>query len=590
MAEPHSDEVFEYEEEKRKKEELDPQLQEFMEMFSAKDAILEQGIAKSFEQYVDFGGSEEQGVSSLAGSYVGLPNMVNVMIEWLHAAGYRKREIQNLIEDHLKMLIVRNFDTTKADLIFTEETPSWLEEMIQYPTWRELFYQLSEQYPDCLMLKFTIKLISDAGFQSEITNASTASHQPEVFSGLFKAALLQLISSSPGAMEAKENLREFTHLVCHSQQTYFYSLAVLQCLHGNEGEGEESGTTKTKDFQRWLEEEMQLEAQGAHHEVTNMTLNFMGAGLYPRLFEALAAMLSRNALNPADISILHKLYSEPHPPPASYLHIPQLLELLVQTFFKPGSAINPDHKEKYLHVLAYAVSSHDDTRPLGSAGNNTHQPSSSSEQFEQTKKAVETAHMICSRASVSHAELQVEIPTLFECMKIPVVSMGVVRWVEHMLTDSTFFEEAAESSSLFLVLLDEATSCHALQHPHVLELLKRLIEGSYPTLEVSVQMELKKSLVEHMVHLLSCGYVLPVVDYVSHCMQLGSLDHSHIRHFVSEVLSVVQRPYSQEFSAAFEPLVHNQEITAPLVNTEKTDAVSVFLDSIKKTKKKRKGK
>lgn len=47
--------------------------------------------------------------------------MVNVMIEWLHAAGYRKREIQNLIEDHLKALIVRNFDTTKADLIFTEE-------------------------------------------------------------------------------------------------------------------------------------------------------------------------------------------------------------------------------------------------------------------------------------------------------------------------------------------------------------------------------------------------------------------------------------------------------------------------------------
>ena len=49
-------------------------------------------------------------------------------------------------------------------------------------------------------------------------------------------------------------------------------------------------------------------------------------------------------------------------------------------------------------------------------------------------------------------------------MKIPVVSMGVVRWVEHMLTDSTFFEEAAESSPLFLVLLDEAPSCHTLQH------------------------------------------------------------------------------------------------------------------------------
>lgn len=47
--------------------------------------------------------------------------MVNVMIEWLHAAGYRKREIQGLVEEHLKSVILKNFDSTKADLIFTEE-------------------------------------------------------------------------------------------------------------------------------------------------------------------------------------------------------------------------------------------------------------------------------------------------------------------------------------------------------------------------------------------------------------------------------------------------------------------------------------
>lgn len=52
---------------------------------------------------------------------MGLPNMVNVMIEWLHAAGFRKREIQNMVEDHLKILIMKHFDPKKADLIFTEE-------------------------------------------------------------------------------------------------------------------------------------------------------------------------------------------------------------------------------------------------------------------------------------------------------------------------------------------------------------------------------------------------------------------------------------------------------------------------------------
>ena len=45
-----------------------------------------------------------------------------------------------------------------------------------------VLFRLAEDYPDCLMLNFTIKLISDAGHQAEITSISTAAQQIEVFS------------------------------------------------------------------------------------------------------------------------------------------------------------------------------------------------------------------------------------------------------------------------------------------------------------------------------------------------------------------------------------------------------------------------
>ena len=54
-----------------------------------------------------------------------------------------------------------------------DQTPSWLEEMISFSPWRELFYQLAEQYPNCLMLKFTIKvcallpLLSNLGYEGK---------------------------------------------------------------------------------------------------------------------------------------------------------------------------------------------------------------------------------------------------------------------------------------------------------------------------------------------------------------------------------------------------------------------------------------
>lgn len=66
--------------------------------------------------------------------------------------------------------------------------------MIDHHTWRSLIYRLAEEYPDCLMLNFTIKLISDAGFQSEITSISTAAQQIEVFSRVLKTAITKFLT------------------------------------------------------------------------------------------------------------------------------------------------------------------------------------------------------------------------------------------------------------------------------------------------------------------------------------------------------------------------------------------------------------
>lgn len=105
--------------------------------------------------------------------------------------GVKVNEVQAMVENHLKEMILKTFDPKKADTIFTQdcETPGWLTELIEHPTWRSLIYRLAEEYPDCLMLNFTIKLISDAGYQGEITSISTAAQQLEVFSRVLKTSI-----------------------------------------------------------------------------------------------------------------------------------------------------------------------------------------------------------------------------------------------------------------------------------------------------------------------------------------------------------------------------------------------------------------
>lgn len=54
-----------------------------------------------------------------------------------------------------------------------------------------------------------------------------------------------------------------------------------------------------------------------------MALN--GASAYPLACQALSAMLSKNTLNPADISVLFKTYNSPDPPPLDLIRTPQFL-------------------------------------------------------------------------------------------------------------------------------------------------------------------------------------------------------------------------------------------------------------------------
>ena len=47
--------------------------------------------------------------------------MANLLAEWLILAGVCVTDVQAMVENHLKDMILRTFDPKKADTIFTEE-------------------------------------------------------------------------------------------------------------------------------------------------------------------------------------------------------------------------------------------------------------------------------------------------------------------------------------------------------------------------------------------------------------------------------------------------------------------------------------
>ncbi|KAJ8897124.1 hypothetical protein PR048_002470 [Dryococelus australis] len=536
-------------------------LQECLEKFNTADYIMEPGIFTQLKRYFQAGGSPEQVIELLSKNYCAMAQMANLLAEWLILAGASVQDVQAMVENHLKEMILKTFDPKKADtVLFTDEgeTPAWLTEIVEHPTWRSLVYRLAEEYPDCLTLNFTIKLISDAGYQGEITSISTAAQQIEVFSRVLKTTISGFLQNSD---EWQNGIQECAKMVCHGQHTYVYSQVLLHVL-AQEAKG---GANMKR-----LSQEITRCAKQNHHDVTPVTMALNGAARYPQACQALSSMLSRNTLNPADITVLYRNFSSTEPPPIDLIRIPQFLELLVDALFKPGVKLNPEHKPKYMYLLAYAASVYENPGKKGQTR------TLNKDELKQTIQAVEKVHTICN-VNKGSTELLAELSTLYQCIRFPVVSVGVVRWVESTVMEASYFKLCTEHTPVHLAVLDEVVTCHILLHPRVLQLLVRLFESKQDELEILVQLEMRKMLLDRMVNLLSRGCVVPVVKYIKQCWQRGDTDVSLIRYFVTEVLEAISPPYTPEFVQLFLPMVENDEITGTMRGDGENDTVSEFI-------------
>lgn len=218
----------------------------------------------------------------------------------------------------------------------------------------------------------------------------------------------------------------------------------------------------------------------SNHNVTPITMTLNGSAAYPQACQALTSMLSRNTLNPADITVLFRNYSTSDPPPIDLIRNPQFLDLLVDSLFRTGVKINPEHKSKYIYLLAYAASV---TETFTKKGNKRN---INKDELKGTMQAIEKVHGICN-VNLGSTELIAELQTLYECIRFPVVGVGVIRWVENTVTESSYFKLSTDNCPMHLAILDEVANVHPSLHQQILKLLIKLFESKQDELEILVQ-------------------------------------------------------------------------------------------------------
>uniref|UniRef100_A0AAQ5XF38 Negative elongation factor complex member C/D n=1 Tax=Amphiprion ocellaris TaxID=80972 RepID=A0AAQ5XF38_AMPOC len=514
-----------------------------LQKFSSRDYIMEPAIFNTLKTYFQAGGSPEHVIQLLSENYSAVAQTVNLLAEWLIQMGVEPAQVQERVENHLKSLLIKHFDPQKADSIFTVEG--------------EIYWIADASLQFCVFV--CVKLISDAGYQGEITSVSTACQQLEVFSRVLRTSLATLLDG--GEENLEKNLPEFAKMVCHGEHTYLFAQAMMSIL----AQEDQGGSAV-----RRIGQEVQKSAHERGHDASQITLALGTAAAYPRACQALGAMLSKGALNPADITVLFKMFSSMDPPPVELIRVPAFLDLFMQSLFKPGSKINQDHKHKYIHILAYAAS-------VVETWKKNKRVNINKDELKSTSKAIETVHNLCCNENKGATELVAELGTLYQCIRFPVVAMGVLKWVDWTVSEPRYFQLQTDHTPVHLALLDEICTCHQLLHPQVLQLLIKLFETEHSQLDVMEQLELKKTLLDRMVHLLSRGYVLPVVGYIRKCLEKLNTDISLIRYFVTEVLDVIAPPYTSDFVQLFLPILENDSIAGTIRTEGEHDPVAEFI-------------
>ncbi|CAH8869597.1 unnamed protein product [Trichobilharzia szidati] len=372
---------------------------------------------------------------------------------------------------------------------------------------------------------------------------------------------------------ALDMLPHFLEMGCHSEHGYLLLQSILQCL-ARRMKGH------CAHHLIWL---LEAEACRRGRDVSRYTTYLCGSRDYPESMDSMQTILKEQDLIPEALSQLEKAYKGDAPPPVALLRQPIFIALLADALFASADRLLNEQLEQYAYLYSYAAMVVEETDPI-----TDRRISCIRTEVDRAKHEVLEASRICrqwNNMSGSGISLRAfrDLPTLLKTLSCRPVSFGVFRFVRVVFhTKRVDFELNLDTMKPYCIVVNELAEVNVYLRPALLAFITELLASSVEGMEDLSQLEYKRMLVGLLVHLLSCGHVLPVINTMRRLFVRNRVDVSIVRHFVTEVLKVAAPPYKTSFLNALYPLVVHPDINDGLKAGKDTDYVNEFLDYYEK--------
>ncbi|VDK88566.1 unnamed protein product [Litomosoides sigmodontis] len=310
-------------------------LENYRGILQAPDSIMEPDVDVTIKGFLRFGGKPEVVIASLSRNYRGFALYCELLGGWLSDLEGDREIAHECFKNTLSSLIEKHFTAEVVDKNFdiADDVCDWLPKLLQYRTWRNLIYTLIRQNPQSKFLMKAIRMISESGFQYEITDVHPAAQQLEIYCRMLLTAIDDFCASQkkgPMTEDYEKTFTELTGVVCYSEHTYLFAQVLLHEIIKEEKNETAAACT-------YLAQMLRREAQKCNYQDTH-DIHLSMNGDDNDVKQCIYTMLSKKCLNQADIVCLYERYSSTNPPPVDFIQDPFFIDMLIDILFAYGGS------------------------------------------------------------------------------------------------------------------------------------------------------------------------------------------------------------------------------------------------------------
>ncbi|VDM93514.1 unnamed protein product, partial [Onchocerca ochengi] len=403
-------------------------LEDYLKTLQATDSILEPNIEETIKGFLRNGGHPEVIITSLADNFRGLAKYCELLGDWLADLEGDRKIVHECFEKTLSSLFEKRFVAAVVDQNFeaADDVDKWLPELLEHSIWRNLIYTLIEQNPRSKFLMKAIRIISDAGFQHEITNVRPAAQQIEICSRMVLTAIDSFFLKRKKGPLTEDYEKAFAELTRVEKNE-----VAAACTH--------------------LAQILRREAHKRNYQDTydiHIALDGGSDDCSSNVKRTIYTMLSKKCLNQADIIRLYEHYSSSEPPAVEFIQDPFFIDMLIDALFAyGGSKVQSNHRSKYIFLLSYASC-------------NTSHGANGEEENEELKKIQCIMEQILDNIR-SEREFLKDIRLLLNGIAFSSIASGLLHYLQGFLLSDKILSEL---EVIHFVLLDEMANEHSGLH------------------------------------------------------------------------------------------------------------------------------